>query len=186
MAEVASRRLQSVTLVAESLWDSHNLAAVVRSAEALGLDEVHVVEQPNRYRRHAGILHGADRWIRLRLHGELGDCLAELRKRGFLLCAADVGSDCVPLPDIPVSGPVAIILGTEKAGLTEQARELADLRFRIPMSGFTSSFNVSVSGALALYDLTGRRRRHLGAPGDLDLEAAVERAWSWIDALRRS
>lgn len=184
LAEVASRRLCSVTVVAESLWDSHNLAAVVRSAEALGLDEVHVVEQPNRYRRHPGILHGADRWIQIVRHGALDGCLATLSERGFLLCAADIGPGCVPLPEISVEGPVAVVLGTEKAGLTEEAREVADLRFSIPMSGFTGSFNVSVSAAVALYDLTTRRRRHLGTTGDLGLELAAERAWSWIDETR--
>jgi tRNA (guanosine-2'-O-)-methyltransferase len=185
IAEVASRRLSSITLVAESLWDSHNLAAVVRTCEALGLDEVHVVEQPNRYRRHPGILHGADRWIRIVRHPRLGGCLAGLREQGFLLCAADVGAGCVPLSDIPIDGPLAMILGTEKAGLTEAAREVADVRFSVPMSGFTGSLNVSVSAAIALYDLTGRRRRFLGTPGDLELEQAVKRAHSWIETSRR-
>lgn len=181
---VVLRRLQSVTIVLENLWDPHNVSAVVRTAEGLGLDQVHVVEEPHRYRRHPSILHGADRWLEIVRQPDLATALAELRQRGFLTCAADLGPGCVELGELPCEQPVALVLGSEKDGLTQAAKTAADLRFTIPMSGFTGSFNVSVSAAIALWELTSRRRRFLGRAGDLDVEEMTERVYRWLRETR--
>ena len=182
---VAKRRLRSVTVVGENLWDPHNFSAIVRTAEGLGLERVHVVEDPHPYKRHPGILHGADRWIRLVRHPTLESCLAELHADGFLTAAADVGEGCVPIDELPVDGPVAVVMGTEKAGLTDRAKTLTDIRFTIPMSGFTESFNVSVSAALALFDLSRRRRKYLGTEGDLTRTEQLELLGFLLERSRR-
>ncbi len=180
MLEVALGRLASVTIVLESLWDPHNAAAVVRSAEGLGLDEVHVVEEPHRYRRHPRILRGSDRWISIVLHPALDGCLDRLEERGFLVCAADVGAGSLPLAELPIDRPLAVVLGSEKDGLSVRAKERATLRFKVPMPGFTQSFNASVSAAITLFELTARRRRCLGRAGDLDLADQVARVHGWM------
>lgn len=182
---VALGRLASVTVVLESLWDPHNVSAVVRTAEGLGLDQVHVVEEPHGYRRHPSILQGADRWLEIVRHETLASGLAALRQRGFLTCAADVGPGCLTLDELPSEQPVAIVLGSEKDGLTHQAKTEADLRFTIPMSGFTGSLNVSVSAAIALYSLTTKRRKHLGSDGDLDVAAMTQRVFDWLRETRQ-
>ena len=185
LTAVAKRRLRSVTVVGENLWDPHNFSAIIRSAEGLGLERVHIVEDPHPYKRHPGILHGADRWVRLIRHPTLESCLAELQADGFLTAAADVGDGCVPIDEIPIDGPVAIVMGTEKAGLTDRAKTMTDVRFTIPMSGFTESFNVSVSAALALFDLSRRRRKHLGTDGDLARTQQLELLGYFLERSRR-
>lgn len=181
MIEVAQQRLCSVSVVVENLYDPHNASAIVRTAEGFGLDEVHVVEQPNRFEPARAIVRGADRWVRVRRHRGLTPCLAELTAAGFAICAADVGPGCVPLDMLPVDTPIALVLGSEHDGLSRRAKGLADHRFTIPMHGFTGSFNVSVSAAIALFDVARRRRAVLGGRGDLSEAARFERVRSWLD-----
>ena len=80
------------------------------------------------------------------------------------------------LDQVPVDRPLAVIMGSERDGLTKAAKSIADVRFWVPMSGFTDSFNVSVSCALALFDLTRRRRQFLGTSGDLPYAESEARA----------
>jgi tRNA (guanosine-2'-O-)-methyltransferase len=180
MLEVAASRLSSITVVLENLWDPHNVSAVIRSAEGLGLDQVHVVEQPHRFRTNRGVARGSDRWLRSQRHPDNASCVAGLSESGYTTCAADLGPGCVRLQDIPLDAPVAIVLGSERSGLTTEAKTLAHLRFTIPMHGMTESFNVSVSAAVALWDLCQRRRARLSAAGDLPLEQQVARVSAWL------
>lgn len=181
IAEVALSRLRSVTVVMENLWNPHNVSAVVRTAEGFGLDAVHVVEQPNRYQPKKSIVKGADRWLQIERHRGLARCLGDLTAAGFEIAAADLGPGTVPLKELPVDRPIAIVLGSELDGLSKRAKGLVDRRFEIPMPGFTVSFNVSVSAAIALYDLSTRRREHLGARGDLAPATAHARAVAWLE-----
>jgi tRNA (guanosine-2'-O-)-methyltransferase len=180
MLEVAASRLGSITVVLENLWDPHNVSAVIRSAEGIGVDRVHVVEQPHRFCVNRGVARGAHRWLRIHRHPDVASCLARLAAEGFVTCAADVGPGCLDLRELPLDRPLAIVLGSEKDGLTTEARSLAHLRFTIPMAGMTGSFNVSVSAAIALWDLCRRRRVQLGRDGDLALEDQVERVTAWL------
>lgn len=184
MADVLSQRLCSLTVVLENLFDSHNTSAVIRSAEGLGLFETHVVESLHRFRKAKKITHGADRWLEVRRHSDLTSCLQVLRAQNFTLACADVGPGCVPLEEVPVEEPLAVVLGSEKAGLSRAARRAADVRFTVPMLGFTESFNVSVSAAVALYSLQRRRRSLLGELGDLPIDRAIETGQSWIESTR--
>ena len=179
VVEVLERRLRSVTLVMENLSDPHNVSAVLRTAEGLGVSDIHVVEQPNKWEKNSQIAMGADRWIEVVRHQGLARCLGDLSAQGYALWAADVGPGCVPLDELPVDGKVALVFGSEHAGLSKRALALTDARFTIPITGFVESFNVSVSAALALWDVTSRRRRLLaasGVRGDLEDDALFDRA----------
>jgi tRNA (guanosine-2'-O-)-methyltransferase len=183
MLEILRQRLTSVTVVSENLYDSHNVSAVVRTAEGFGLDTFHVVELPNKYKRNAAILRGADRWVTIRRHRKLNTCLLNLEAAGFTLAAADVGPGCVPLGELPVDRPIAIVLGSERDGLSPRAKGMINTRFTIPMQGFTDSFNVSVSAAIALYDLTKRRRALLaeqGIEGELSDGTIKKHLHAWL------
>lgn len=174
--EVVLKRLASVTVVLENLSDVHNASAVLRTAEGLGLDAIHVVEQPNKWEKNNAIAKGSQRWIEVVKHQGLARCLGDLSARGFQLLAADVGEGCVPVHEIDVDKPVALVFGSERDGLSRRALALTDARFTVPMFGFVESFNVSVSAALALYDVSSRRRARVNGDGDLDAEALRDRA----------
>jgi tRNA (guanosine-2'-O-)-methyltransferase len=180
MVDVLALRLTSVTMVLENLYDPHNVCAVVRSAEGFGLDRVHVVEQPNKFLKNHSILRGSDRWVHVEKHKELSRTVLALQTRGFVTAIADVGRGCVPVHELPVDGKLAIVMGSEHEGLSRRARSLADVRFTIPMQGFTESFNVSVSAAITLFDVTRRRRDALGGRGELTIDEQVERGIVWM------
>jgi tRNA (guanosine-2'-O-)-methyltransferase len=180
VVDVAAARLKGITVVMENIVDNHNASAVLRSCEGLGVDALHVVEQPNKWEKNKAIARSADDWITVHKHQGLAKCLGDLSAAGFVLYAADVGHGCVAVDDIDVSVPVALVFGSEHSGLSKRAKALTDQRFTIPMRGMVESFNVSVSAAVALWDLTSRRRRLRGAAGDLDVDEAVARALRFL------
>lgn len=164
---VLAARLKSLTVVIENLHDPHNGAAAIRSAEAFGLCELHVVEEAEPFRFSPKVTQGCDKWIEIRRHADFAACARALHDRGFVLYAAIPGAERA-VHEIDATRPAALVFGNEHAGLTSAARAACDASFGIPIHGFTQSFNLSVSVALAIYDLSTRRRAALGAPGDLD------------------
>lgn|GEM_PF-114919 len=177
--DVAAGRLAGITVVMENISDPHNASAVLRSCEGLGVETMHVVEQPNKWEKNKAIARSADDWITVKKHQGLARCLGDLSAQGFTLYAADVGAGCISIADVDVSRPVALVFGSEHSGLSKRALALTDHRFTIPMHGMVESFNVSVSAAVALWELTSRRRRLVGA-GDLSLADAADRALRYL------
>ncbi len=180
VVDVAAGRLMGVTVVMENLVDAHNASAVLRSCEGLGVETLHVVEQPNKWEKNKAIARSADDWMTVKKHQGLAKCLGDLSAAGFTLYAADVGTGCVDVKDIPVDGNVALVFGSEHSGLSKRAKALTDHRFTIPMHGMVESFNVSVSTAVALWELTSRRRRHLGVASDLSLDEMTAHALKYL------
>jgi tRNA (guanosine-2'-O-)-methyltransferase len=169
---VVEARLAGLTLVLENLHDPHNGAAVLRSAEAFGLQEVHVVETVEPFRFSADVTQGCEKWIDLRRHPTLGSARDSLRAAGFALYAALPGA-AAALGDLDFARPAAVLVGNEHAGLSAGAREAADVCFAIPLAGMTRSLNLSVAAALVLEHAAARRRQALGLPGDLDPAARL-------------
>ena len=170
---VLAARLGSVVPVVEDVYDPLNGAAVIRTGEALGLQELHVIEPGVRFQASAGITRGCHRWIDLHRWPDAHPAIAALKARGFRVLAT--GPDAAhTVDDVPVDRPVAVLFGNERAGLPPRTAAACDATVALPMYGFTQSFNLSVSAALTLTQLASRRRAVLGATGDLD---PARRAW---------
>ncbi len=159
-------RLGSVSVALENLHDAHNGAAAIRSIEAFGLTTLHVVETEKRFDFSSKVTIGCEKWVAVRRHTDVAGCAAALRERGMTLWATLPGADAT-LETVPVDRPLALWFGNEHAGLTEEAVAACDGAVSIPMVGFTQSFNLSVSVALAIERVAARRRAHLGVSGDL-------------------
>ena len=175
-------RLSSVVVVCEAVNRRHNISAILRSAECFGLHEAHLVtgSAPARdgvdasaFRPSRGAARGAERWLELHLHAEVGPCLQALKDRGFRVYVADLAPDALAPAELPVDGPLVLVFGSEILGISDQARALADGTVTVPMHGLTESLNVSVAAGCVLQAVTERRRAALrarGLPGDLPLE----------------
>jgi tRNA (guanosine-2'-O-)-methyltransferase len=164
---VLDARLSGLTVALENLHDPHNGAAAIRSLEAIGLTTLHVSESAEEFRYSAGITIGCEKWIDVVRHPDFDTCARTLHQAGFCLYAACPGAE-YDLESIDTSRPTAVVFGNELQGLSDRARTLCEGSVVIPMHGFTRSFNLSVSVALAMHRLAARRRHSLGRPGDLD------------------
>lgn len=170
LEEGLDAKLQSLTVVLENLYDPHNGAAALRSAEAFGLCDLHTVDgTTGAFEAAPDVCRGTQKWIDLHSHESSAACAARLRQQGFVLCATVPGAK-LELEELPVDKPLAVWFGNERDGLSEEAKALCDHRVSIQMHGFCQSFNLSVSVAMFVHRLAAKRRAHLGALGDLSQE----------------
>lgn len=164
---VVAQRTRSLVPVLEGLSDPHNGAAILRSADAFGCHEVHLVDGRFPFAVSHRVSRGTHRWLELVRHAKAEECAAALHARGYEIFVASMEGDLVP-EDLAKKPKAAIVLGNEHAGPSEAMRAAADGTYRIPMVGFVESLNVSVASAITLY--VASRGRH----GDLDEPAGDE------------
>lgn len=158
---VLPTRTRHITIALEDIHQPHNASATVRSCDLFGIQDLHVIENRNRYTLSPGVSVGASKWVTMRRYSERGAdntaaCIDSLRASGYRIVATTPHKNDVLLPDLPIDQPLALLFGTEETGLSERALEMADEFVKIPQVGFTESFNISVSVALVLYELTQR------------------------------
>lgn len=158
--EVLEHRLSSVTVLMDAPHDPHNGAAIMRSCDAFGISEVHVIPRAERFFASNVVSKGAERWVDVVEHPTPGAAATRLKDQGYELVCAHPEGELVPA-DLSGLPRVAILLGNEHDGISEELTQLAGRSVRIPMVGFVESLNVSVSGALLIHAATANR------PGDL-------------------
>jgi tRNA (guanosine-2'-O-)-methyltransferase len=169
--QVLARRVTSLTVVLEDCYDPHNATAVMRTCEAFGIHRIHVLTGRNSFKVNRRISQGSHRYVDLVVHKEVEEAYGRLKTEGFRIVAAHLGGNAVTDPhDLTVSlkaEPLALVFGNEESGVSNQAADLADGSFVIPMCGFTQSLNLSVCVAVTLFSL---RHRAMAAndPGDMD------------------
>jgi len=165
IAEVVAGRTCTVTPVLEGLYDRGNVSAVLRSAEALGFQTVHIAALQETWREAKRVTQGAQKWLDVWEWDTTAQALEHLRARGYRNYAM-VMDDAEPIDAIDLGQPSALWFGSERDGLSPALLDAADARITIPMTGFTRSFNISVAAALALYHARAARDR-AGGHGDL-------------------
>jgi tRNA (guanosine-2'-O-)-methyltransferase len=153
---VLEQRTRYVTVVLEDIFQSQNASAVVRTAECMGLQDIHIVENTAKYQLNVRVLKGADKWINLERHRDrkinnTEVCFNQLRENGYRILLADPSADGVSIDDIdPQESKLALVFGNELRGASDYALQHCDQKVKIPMYGFTESFNISVSVAVCL------------------------------------
>jgi tRNA (guanosine-2'-O-)-methyltransferase len=164
---VLAQRLASVAAAVEDTYDPHNAAATIRTCEALGLQDLHVIEPGERFSAAKGVTRGAHRWIDLHRWPTAVEAVDALHAHGFRVYAT-LPDAKVSIEDVDVGSPLAVIFGNEHDGVSSTAVAACDASITVPMFGFTESYNLSVTVGLAMGRLAQRRREHLGGHGDLD------------------
>jgi len=171
--EVVASRTRTLTVVMEAFCDPQNVNAVLRTCEAFGVQEIHVVEGPMKpYDRNKKISQNADKWLDVRRWKTTAECLGHLEAEGFQIYATHLGEGSRPLADLSFAGKVALVFGNENRGVSDEALARADARYAIPMLGFVQSLNVSVAAAVSLARAVERRVAERGRHGDLAPEDA--------------
>jgi len=183
---VIAGRTYTVTPVLEGLYDRGNASAVLRSAEALGYQAVHLIETNTAFKKANRVTQGAEKWLDIYRWPSTAACVQHLREQGYRIFATAM-EDAVPLGDISFHEPAAIVFGNEMRGVTQELLEAADARVMVPMTGFTRSFNISVAAALSLYHIQQDRIRRTGVHGDLtDAERRSLTAQYYLRSVRDS
>lgn len=154
---VLERRQPDLTVVMENVHTPHNLAAVARTADAVGIPEVHAVTTHGTVRLTQLAAAGCGRWITVTPHPDILKACAALRQRDMQILAANVDAGAVDYREVDYTRPTALILGTERQGISDEALRLADMHITIPMTGMVDSLNVSVAGALILFEAMRQR-----------------------------
>jgi tRNA (guanosine-2'-O-)-methyltransferase len=160
---VARQRTRHICIVLEDIFQPHNASAVLRSCDCFGVQDVHIIENRNRFDVNPDVAVGASKWLSMHKYFQNEDnttsCLQTLKDKGYLLVATSPHTRDYSLETLPLNQPLALMFGTELKGLSAKALAQADMQMYIPMAGFTESFNISVSVALSLYALTNRLKQ---------------------------
>ena len=176
-------RTEYVTLVLEDLYQSHNQSAVMRTADCMGIQHVHIIENRNRNDTASTVSQGAREWLTLhRYRGEKNNtpaAIRQLREEGYRIIATTPHTNDVLIDDLDLEkGKMAFFFGTELTGLSSDVLEQADEFVKVPMYGFTESLNVSVCGAIIMYSVMQRLRRS-GIDWHLTEERKYEVLFQW-------
>ncbi len=160
---VLRRRQRDLTIVLENIWDPHNVSAILRSADAVGIQRVHLLytieKAPNLRRYGKQSSASAKKWLDISVHGDTGECFSALHAEGFRIYASHLNRDAVSLHDIDFTEKTALVLGNESRGVSDEACDLADAIYMIPMMGMVESLNVSVAAAVSLYEALRQRKQ---------------------------
>ena len=154
MDEIIKNRTRHITVLLEDIFQQHNASAVVRSAECFGIQDLHIIQDRFNFSVNTGVAMGSSKWISMYRYGNTPDAFKALKDQGYRIVATTPHAKASNLEDLPLDRKFALVFGTENVGLSAYAMEHADEYVKIPMYGFTESFNVSVSAALSLYHTT--------------------------------
>jgi tRNA (guanosine-2'-O-)-methyltransferase len=150
--KVLENRTRHITVVVEDLYQTQNISAVMRSCECVGIQDIHIVEGENDFQIHKAIAMGADKWLTIKHYphdnNPMLTCIHELKTKGYSIVATLPDDNSCFLNELPLEKPVAFLFGTELTGLSKDAIAASDKTVKIPMHGFTNSFNISNSVAI--------------------------------------
>ena len=157
---IAAERTKHLTVVLENIHQEHNASAVLRSCDCFGIQDLHVIEKNNQYKVQRDIALGAGRWVDL-YNFDKGenpslDCIKKLKEKGYKIVATTPHTNDATINELDLSQPIALVFGTEHTGISEEIIAEADEFVKIPMFGFSESFNISVSVAITLNVLRNR------------------------------
>ena len=167
IGEVIDRRTRTVVTVVEGLINLGNVSAVMRSAEALGFHQFHIIEGGTRFKNSSRTSQGADKWLHVKRWPDATACVPQLQEQGYQVVVTHLDDTAVTIDKIDFTKPTALVFGNEKNGVSEEMLALADKRCIIPMAGFVESFNISVAVAVGLYHAYNDRMTRQGFHGDM-------------------
>lgn len=150
------QRQTDLTVLMEEVHKPHNVAALIRSCDAVGIHEAHVVWNQN-YSLRVGTSLGAHHWVGMHEHSDIRSAVTHLKDQGMQVLVTHLSDKAVDFRQVDYTAPTAIILGQEKFGATDEAIALADKEIIVPMVGMTVSLNVSVAAAVILYEAQRQR-----------------------------
>ncbi|SMG11856.1 tRNA (guanosine-2'-O-)-methyltransferase [Marivirga sericea] len=160
---VLDNRTDFIRVVLEDIRDPHNANAIIRSGECLGIQHYHIIENENVFKLGRGVSRGAIKWVDVHQYPEsktpTADVLQDLKSKGYKIVVTSPNEEACEPKDLSLDQPIAVVMGNERDGISDEAKAMADDFIRLPMHGFTESYNVSVASGITFYSLISRLRQ---------------------------
>ncbi len=154
---VLERRQADLTLIADQVNKPRNLSALIRNCDAVGIHSIHTVVPKEGYRTYRGTAKGSDFYVKNRQHQSIESAVDTVKSAGMQVVAAHFSDQAVDYREIDFTQPTALLMGAEKAGVSQQGAEMADQHIIIPMVGMVSSLNVSTAAGIILTEAQHQR-----------------------------
>lgn len=183
---VLSQRQRDLTLVIENIHDPHNVGAIFRSADAVGIEEVQLLYTKETFPAlHPKVTASGGKWVKQNAYDDPATLVADLKTKGYRIYSTNLSSDAVPIHDIDWTQPSAIVLGNENRGVSTQMTAFADGNILIPMFGMVESLNVSVATAVILFEACRQRIKSGKYPNEnLDPDWIADMTEKWVQINR--
>ncbi len=151
---VLNKRQADITIVLENVFDPHNISAVMRTCDAVGVQDIYILNTkiPRHKKWGAKSSSSAAKWLSVHQYENAGECFSSLRNRYSTILTTHLSSDAVSLHSIDLTKSIALVFGNEHSGVSDEIRALADGNFIIPQQGIIRSLNISVACAVTLYE----------------------------------
>jgi tRNA (guanosine-2'-O-)-methyltransferase len=186
LESVLSKRQPDLTVVLENVFDPHNISAVMRTCDAVGIQDIYILNHKIAPHRKYGARSSssADKWLTIHEFTDAQECFAELRKRYKKIYTTHLSTDAVSLHELNLTEPVALVFGNEKFGVSEEIISMADGNFIIPQVGIIKSLNISVACAVTLYEAY-RQKNNAGHYDAIKLQGEqlndLRTGWGFIE-----
>ena len=183
---VLNKRQPDLTVVLENVFDPHNISAVMRTCDAVGIQDIYILNHkiPPHRKWGAKSSSSAAKWLTIHQFTNAAECFTELRKRYKKIYTTHLSSDAVSLHELNLTEPVALVFGNEHSGVSEEIIAMADGNFIIPQVGIIKSLNISVACAVTLYEAF-RQKNNAGHYNQTKLEkeklATLRTNWGFIE-----
>jgi len=154
LVSVLNKRQDDITVVLENVFDPHNISAVMRTCDAVGVQEIYILNTkiPQHKKWSAKSSSSAAKWLTVHQYENAAECFSSLRKRYSSILTTYLSHDAVGLHQLDLTKSTALVFGNEHSGVSDEIRELADGNFVIPQVGIIQSLNISVACAVTLYE----------------------------------
>ena len=186
LLSVLNKRQNNITVVLENVFDPHNIAAVMRTCDAVGIQDIYVLN--TKIARHKKFgqksSSSAAKWLTIHQFTDAGECFAALRQHYNLILTTHLSSDAIALHDIDFTQSIALVFGNEHAGVSDEIRAMADGNFIIPQVGIIKSLNISVACAVTVYEALRQKTLagHYSATGLAPEQyASLQQEWGFIN-----
>jgi tRNA (guanosine-2'-O-)-methyltransferase len=182
LTSVLNKRQSDIAIVMENVFDPHNISAVMRTCDAVGVQDIYILNTkiPRHKKWGAKSSSSAAKWLTVHQYENAAECFAELRKHYSKILTTHLSSDAVGLHEIDMTQPIALVFGNEHSGVSDEIRALADGNFIIPQVGIIQSLNISVACAVTLYEAF-RQKNNAGQYNQKSLDdvryAEIFREW---------
>lgn len=178
-------RTRHITVVLEDIFQSQNASAVLRTCDCFGIQDVHIIENRNDFQVNTEVSLGSSKWLNLKKYNEAEnnslEAIKQLKQKGYRIVATTPHTNDQELPDFDIAkGKTALVFGSELPGITDTILNEADEFLKIPMFGFTESFNISVSAAIILHHLSLKMRKNKDLKWELSQDEKDELKLEWI------